>query len=201
MKYNQIYNHKNVFGDNPNHLLMKIDNKIKKGFYFLDLGCGQGRDSLFMLQKGCMVDAVDISSKGIADLEKTARINGLPIENLHLFCVDIKNFDIIYDKYDVVNIFNSLQFLLKEDALLLLNNLKSSLKIGSYVIISGFTTKDSSYKNSLNKDNCFFKSGELRDIFSGFNIFEYEEKLLDDIGHPGNISPHVHGVVYLLAQK
>lgn len=201
MQYNQIYNNKNVWGIKPNWLLHKIQDQIQKGSYFLDFGCGQGRDSLFMLQKGSYVDAVDISSKGITDLEEIANKNYLDLENLHSFCVDMKDFAIAPDKYDVVNLFNSLQFLLKKDALIILNNLKQNLKKGAYIIVSGFTINDPSYKKSINKDKCFFESGELKNIFSDFEIIEYNEALLEDNGHPGSPLPHLHGVVSLLARK
>lgn len=52
MNYNKIYkNNSNVWGSKPNELLQKIYSQVDAGSEFLDLGCGQGRDSLFMFKE------------------------------------------------------------------------------------------------------------------------------------------------------
>ena len=41
---------------------------LPAGARVLDLGCGDGRNGLFLLQQGCEVTAVDVSAAGIAKL-------------------------------------------------------------------------------------------------------------------------------------
>ncbi len=48
----------------------------------LDLGCGQGRDSLFLASIGYNVTAVDISKVGIGQMIKKAQSRGLCIEGI-----------------------------------------------------------------------------------------------------------------------
>ncbi len=45
----------------------------------LDIGCGQGRDALFIARRGHQVTAVDLSPAGIADINKVALSEDLPI--------------------------------------------------------------------------------------------------------------------------
>ena len=39
----------------------------------LDVGCGEGRNAIFMAKLGCQVDAFDISENGIAEAKEIAR--------------------------------------------------------------------------------------------------------------------------------
>jgi SAM-dependent methyltransferase len=48
----------------------------------LDIGCGQGRDALFIARLGHRVVGVDLSPAGIADLVKNAQSEGLPIDGV-----------------------------------------------------------------------------------------------------------------------
>lgn len=202
MKYNQIYkNNNNVWGNQPNELLQKIYCRLKAGMNFLDLGCGQGRDSLFMLQKKINVDAVDCSQEGINKTKEGIQKNNLPGDNINLFCSNIKDFKITKNKYDAINAFNSLQFLSKKEVLKIIKNIKNNIRSNGYVIISGFTTADPSYKKISEDQRCFLKPRELKKMFSDFNIVGYKEEIIKDKGHPGNPEPHQHGIAKIIAQK
>ncbi|HOV88813.1 MAG TPA: methyltransferase domain-containing protein [Candidatus Paceibacterota bacterium] len=192
---------KSIEGIEPNELIQKIYHQFKANFYFLDLGCGKGRDSLFMLQNGYKVDAIDRSQENISKIEELIKINKLPLSNINLYCGDIRNFSISKNKYDIINAFNSLQFLPKRDALKIINDIKNNIKNEGYVIISSFTTSDPLYKKMSNNERCFFEPQELKNLFSDFNIIEYREQLIEDKGHPGSPLPHIHGMVRLIAQK
>ncbi len=197
--YNQIYKkHREVWGKKANKLLQNIWKKAEAGSLFLDLGCGQGRDSLFMAKKDFRVTAVDKSKEGIRNLKSMAEENNLDI---YTVCQDIKNFRIKEDKYNIINIINSLHFLKKRDALNLIKKVKKGLKKNGYVIISDFTTQDPLFRKEKNKTKGFFKPKELLNLFSDFKIFLYKESSVRDAGHPGFEQPHRHRIVELIAQK
>ncbi len=109
-------------------------------------------------------------------------------------------FKIEPDKYSTINAFNSLHFLSKADALRVVEEIKKSLKSGGYVIISCFFTKR---PLAAKKDNrhCYVAAGELKKIFSDFELIKYEEKTIADRGHIGCPEPHWHNVVELIARK
>ncbi len=48
----------------------------------LDIGCGQGRDALFIARQGHHVTGVDLSPAAISDLQKDAAREGLRIEGV-----------------------------------------------------------------------------------------------------------------------
>lgn len=197
MKYNKIYN--NNWGDEPNKLLLKVVNLVKAKSEFLDLGCGQGRDSLFMLQKGFKVTAIDKSKKDIKIIKEFIQTNNLPISKIDLFCKDIKNFKIEKNKYTIINAFNSLHFLLKKDALKFIEEIKKNIKDDGYIIISCFKAGNPSYKETNN--TCYFESQELRKIFFDFDIIFYVEEEILGKGHAGHPKPHKHSIVRIIATR
>lgn len=48
----------------------------------LDIGCGQGRDALFIARRGHLVLGVDISPAGIDQMNRDARAEGLNLEGI-----------------------------------------------------------------------------------------------------------------------
>jgi SAM-dependent methyltransferase len=48
----------------------------------LDIGCGQGRDALFIARAGHRVVGVDLSPNGVRDMTEAAAKEGLPVEGI-----------------------------------------------------------------------------------------------------------------------
>ncbi|MDR0469189.1 MAG: methyltransferase domain-containing protein, partial [Peptococcaceae bacterium] len=64
----------------------------------LDVGCGEGRNSIFLAEKGFIVDAFDISEAGIKKAKGIAAARGVDVS---FMCRDLAKF--IFEKsYDVV---------------------------------------------------------------------------------------------------
>eukprot|EP00756_Hemistasia_phaeocysticola_P055133 Hpha_TRINITY_DN31046_c0_g1::TRINITY_DN31046_c0_g1_i1::g.63976::m.63976 len=53
-----------AYGETPNDFLTEQLHRIKPGGSILSLGCGQGRNSVWLAQQGFSVVAVDLSSEG-----------------------------------------------------------------------------------------------------------------------------------------
>ena len=95
--YNEYYKKQNYFG-NPYPGLVKFFESYPNKTTVLDLGCGQGRDSLFLGRLGFEVTGVDISSVGIKQLNEVAQSEGLKVKGI---VDDIYTFDIT-DEYDII---------------------------------------------------------------------------------------------------
>ena len=65
--WNNIYSKQNYFGTGPTILALEAHELIKNNSItnILELGCGQGRDSLFFANLGYDVVATDISENAI----------------------------------------------------------------------------------------------------------------------------------------
>ena len=86
-----------MFG-HPYKELQDYFNKITSRGTLLDLGCGQGRDSIFLASLGYQVTAVDISKVGINQMIKKAQTMGLEVDGI---VNDIQNLK-LQRKFDVI---------------------------------------------------------------------------------------------------
>jgi len=99
----------------------------------LDIGCGQGRDALFIARLGHNVTAIDFSPTGIQDLENDALAEGLSINAI---VADVRNYQWT-GTFDVIVIDRTLHMLsVKEQTRVLQNLLLSVTKKGSHVLIA-----------------------------------------------------------------
>ena len=76
-----------------------ISKNIKRGNKALDLGCGTGRHTFFLLEKGCNVIGVDISPKMLEVLKRKAEERKY---SLSLFLTDCNNLPFKTESFDVV---------------------------------------------------------------------------------------------------
>jgi tellurite methyltransferase len=82
-KYEAIYKaQQHALGGPFPEIVKLFAENVSAGSRVLDLGCGQGRDALFIARAGHSVVAVDLSSSGIAQLNAEALQTGLPIEGI-----------------------------------------------------------------------------------------------------------------------
>lgn len=60
--------------------LVAIVNRLPEGGLALDAGCGEGRNALFLAERGFEVRAFDVSEAGIGKLRRRAEERGLEID-------------------------------------------------------------------------------------------------------------------------
>ncbi|MCB9423254.1 MAG: class I SAM-dependent methyltransferase [Ardenticatenaceae bacterium] len=98
-KYEQLYQEgRNVCGLPFPEFVQFFEGNFKKNVSVLDLGCGQGRDALFIARMGHEVLGVDLSPTGIAQMLADARKENLKISGV---VADIVTFEPERD-FDVV---------------------------------------------------------------------------------------------------
>ena len=200
MDFEKAYKeNKNVWGKKPNLLLKKIWRKLDKGTDFLDLGAGQGRDTLFMLTKGFFVTAVEQSEEALATIKEIAKKKKL--ENLKLLCESLETFDIAANFFSCINLYNVFHFIKKDKTLEIINKIKQGVAKEGFIIISAFSIKDASFAREERKQNGYFNSDELKKLFADFDLVYYEEEIYKDKGHPGKEESHEHHMVQLIAKR
>lgn len=113
----------------------------------LDVGCGQGRDALFIARLGHHVTAIDHSPSGIRDLLNDANAEGL---NINAKVVDIRDRNWGSD-YDVIVVDRTLHMLDADDRIELLRALLGSTKKGGYILIADERSNIPSFKEVFDK--------------------------------------------------
>ena len=102
----------------------------------LDVGCGQGRDALFIARRGHRVTGVDLSPNGISDLSAVAEKESLPIEAI---VADITTF-VPSGAFDIILIDRTLHMLKKAEARSVLARLCRHVTADGWVLIADETS-------------------------------------------------------------
>jgi SAM-dependent methyltransferase len=128
----------------------------------LDIACGNGRNSLFLADRGFLVDAVDISDVATAPLRGRH-------PNLRVLCLDLDTWTFPPESYDlIVNI----RFLDRRLFALIL----AGLRPGGLLVFEAFQgSADDPYT---------LAPGELRRAFGGLDILLYRESPPDPPERP-----------------
>lgn len=89
--YDRLYREtRNALGEPTKIFVEFFDKYAKPSGRILDIGCGQGRDAIFIARLGHTVIGVDLSSNGIRDLRAVAKEENLAIEGV---VADITSFE------------------------------------------------------------------------------------------------------------
>ncbi len=158
----------NIFGNEPMPLIKETLKYISTG-KALDLGVGNGRNTLFLLQKSFQVTGVDMSQEGIDIIRKQTKDN----PHLNLVVSDVTKFK-SDEKYDLIVAIGLLHFLNTNQVHELISNMKSWTKKGGFNVIGARMTQN--FRNDLPH---VFQPNELKKLYSqtSWSIKEYKENL------------------------
>ena len=108
----------------------------KKNTKFLDLGCGSGRHSIYLNEKGFNVDGFDLSKKSLEEAKKKEN------NTLKFYQKDMRTFK-VNSKYDfVLNLFTSFGYFEDDnDNKNVFENIAKSLKSDGHLIIDFFNSE------------------------------------------------------------
>lgn len=138
----------------------------------LDLGCGRGRNSLYLNSLGFDVTAVDHSSESIGFLNRI--ITQEEIKHLHTAIYDINQAD-ISGSYDLIISTVVMMFLQRDRIPAIIKNMQANTKINGYnLIVCAMDTVE--YPCSM-PFSFTFKENELADYYQGWEMIKYNEEL------------------------
>ncbi len=179
--YDQIYSGQPKFNTEPNEFLVRAVEGIVPGDA-LDVGMGQGRNSIYLARKGWKVTGFDVSEVGVRKARAEAARLGLSINAVH--AAD-EEFDFGKNRWDLIAIIYAIE---KHSVY----RVRDALKPGGVVVVVASHIAPGGYPFG-------YESGELRGIFEGFRILKYEEKLgVPDFDNGRNAREPLVG---LIAQK
>ena len=150
--------------ESTNSCLQLLQKYTKSGDTALDVGCGSGILSIALAKLGCNVDACDTDEQATQSSLSNAQLNEVKFNKI--WTGSIANLE---QKYDIVvaNIIADVIFMLS-------NDLKKSLKKGSYLVLSGILNK---YEDRI-KDT--FKDLELVEIKQANDWVSFVYKEMDE---------------------
>lgn len=136
----------------------------------LDLGCGNGRNSLYLAARGFDVTAWDKNAMSINNLRAIAEKERL--DNLHIAEKDLNNLS--FDgEYDVILSTVVMMFLQPRTIPGLIANMQRCTRAGGWnLIVAAMDTED--YPCSVGFPFAF-KAGELKHYYQGWHLERYNE--------------------------
>nr|WP_287855617.1 tellurite resistance methyltransferase TehB [Klebsiella sp.] len=136
----------------------------------LDLGCGNGRNSLYLAANGFDVTAWDKNPGSISNLESIRQAEGL--ENLQAAIKDLNSLS--FDgEYDFILSTVVMMFLEAKTIPGLIDNMQRCTKVGGYnLIVAAMDTED--YPCTVGFPFAF-KPQELRNYYAGWEFLKYNE--------------------------
>jgi SAM-dependent methyltransferase len=185
--FNIIYASKTPgFATEPNALVISTAEGLKPG-RALDIGMGQGRNSVFLAMKGWDVTGFDLSDEGIATARRNAERAGVKINAIvgteDAFDYGAERWDLIVFVYEPFPITTAPY----------VERLHRSLRPGGVVVIEGFGEEES----VKNRPATAIDPGRLLAAFKDFRLLHYQ----DAIAVPDWGGPKPRRLVRMVAEK
>ena len=188
-------NHVSTFAKGPTVDVMEFYEIFPKKAIVLDVGCGEGRNSIFMAKKGNIVDAFDISENGIKKAKQIAERENVFV---NFFTCDLAGFT-FQKHYDIILSHGVLHLPYKEVRDKFILNMQEYTKKGGINAIGVFTNRLPATPDNAPFTHSLFEVGELPSKYSDWEIIHHLEGTFQDT-HPGDIH-HEHAFERVIAKK
>ncbi|SCY72119.1 tellurite methyltransferase [Lachnospiraceae bacterium XBB2008] len=161
----------------------------------LDIGCGEGKDAVYMAEQGYSVTAFDLTENGIRKTVKLAVSRGVEVDayvdDINDFATD-KQFDIVYST-------GTVQYLFDENKKDFFRKLEDITKPDGIVYINVFVEKSFlELPPDWDIEEKMWKSGELFTYFADWKFERIDEVIFED--NSGGI-PHFHCMDTIICRK
>ena len=182
-KWDRIYSEKTNLS-NPAEVLVHNTHLIGETGRALDLACGLGQNSLWLAQRGFVVDSWDISQVALDNLERA----GTQDLSIHTKQVDISAASLPRETYDLIVITRYLDRSLA-DAIV------GALRPKGLVCYQTFTVEKDRAKGPSNP-KFLLQPNELLSMFTTLRVISFKDE-----GQVGDCSAGLRGESYLIGQK
>ncbi len=174
-----------VFGTAPNDFLAREAHRLSPGAKVLAVADGEGRNGVFLAERGMNVLSLDFSPQARAKAERLARARGV---TLQCETADLRHWAWPEAAFDaVVAIF--IQFATPEFRPRLFAHMLAALKPGGLLFLEGYRTEQLAYNTGGPSDIAhLYSEALLRDAFAGADILLLESEdrdLHEGEGHHG----------------
>jgi len=182
-------------GGKPSRTVLKVASKLPAGIKALDLGCGEGRDALYLASLGFQTSAIDISESGIEKLKTVAVEIGL---NIDASVCDMGKYEFPHH-FDLIVCQGCLHLIKREEWRNLIKRMKEYTTPGGRHIVGVFTDTVPEPEDQRGLMVGLFKEGELLEQYNNWEIIESNAYRFAHT-HPGGIS-HEHAGNDIIARK
>jgi len=180
-----------IWGIEPSAYAVEASALLAPGARVLDLGCGEGRDSVFFAGRGLTVTGVDASLAGLRKAERLARARGLDVRWLHCDMARLG----LRGPFDLVYSCGAVHYVARRARARLLPLLMRLTRPGGYHAHVVFTDRAIYVEKGEHID--YFAPGELAGFYPTWRVLWREETVIP-CAQDG--TPHGHSVEQVVAQ-
>jgi len=180
-----------IWGTEASSFAREVSALLPPGARVLDLGCGEGRDSVFFASCGFEVTGVDVSLAGLRKAERLARERGFKVRWLHGDMAHLP-FD---GAFDLVYSCGAIHYVSRRERARLFPRLKALTLPGGYHACIVFT--DRAIYREKGEIIDYFIPGELARLYANWLIPRIEEQT---IACSQDGTPHHHSVEVVIAR-
>jgi len=180
-----------VWGTKPTSFAVEVSRLLAPGARVLELGCGEGRDSVFFASRGFAVTGVDVSRMGLRKAERLARERGVEVQWIHgdiARCAVSGPFDLVYSC-------GAIHYVPRRRRAHLLQRLKALTRAGGHHAHIVFTGRHVYVEHAEIID--YFAPEELGHAYRDWLVLRCDERM---IRCRQNGRPHRHSVQELIAR-
>ena len=205
MDFNERYRRaKDVFGSEPEPVLLQHADALDRSTPVLDIGAGQGRHALYLARRGFDVHAIDPSAVGIGAIDEAARREQLSIRTE---CCGFESIE-AEAQYGSVLLQGIFPVLPRPHIERLVERAGRWTIDGGLVLITAFTSDDdslprfrgecrqigeNSFADADGAVRTFFAPGRMLSLFDGWDALYYREYEGAEHRH-GDGPPHRHAI-------
>lgn len=180
-----------IWGTEPSSFAREVSVRLPPGARVLDLGCGEGRDSVFFAARGFDVTGVDVSRAGLRKAERLAREQGVAVRWV---CSDMARLRVA-GPFDLVYSCGTIHYVPRPARGRLLARLRALTRpdgLHAHIVFTGRAVYV-----ELGEAIDYFTPGELRAAYTGWRILERHEGVIP-CSRDG--TPHRHSIEQLIAK-
>lgn len=171
--------------------MIRAESLVTRKNRALDLGCGAGRDTRYLLEQGFQVTAVD------ADANAMAILATFPQEKLR--AVQSSFVDFMFESYDLINAHFCLPFLAREQFYAVFSKVRQALNPDGIFVGQFFGTHDQWNTPERAEKMTFLTREEAMQALDGLDVVEFDEEDVDSVVADG--SPKHWHVFHIIARK
>ena len=161
----------------------------------LDIGCGEGKDAVYMAAKGYAVTAFDLTENGIRKMLLLARDRGVDIK---AYVDDINTFE-TDEQFDIIYSSGTIQYLFEENKKPFFDKLGRITKKNGIVFFNVFVDKPFlELPPDWDKEEKMWKPGELFSYLPAWKFHRIDETIFED---DSNGIPHYHCMDTIICEK
>jgi len=201
-----------LFGSEPAPILVRHLESLNRSHPVLDVGCGQGRNTLYLARHGHTVRALDPSIEAVRQTRASAEAEGLTIQSQ---CGVLAEVVRPAEGFGTILVFGLIPILTRTQINETVALIESLIAPGGHIIITAFTTSDPKFgiharhwteigKNSFQGPGgdirTYLEPGELINFFPDWQLIDRWEGLGPE-HHHGDGPPERHGLAEAVLRR